>query len=80
LTSFEIEKIIGRFAESTNQKFTKIPDEIIREEKLLRLIDSELLIERRKVKQDTFAIQVLVAKLIGHKRLMTALKIKHKIK
>lgn len=77
---FETEKIVNRFAESTGQKFTKIPDELIIQEKILKTLQHELDLENSKVKKDTFAIDIINARLIAHKRQMTALKKKHKIK
>lgn len=70
MTTSEIEKIVNRFAEADNQKFTKIPTGLITAQKVVNLVREELEHEKKKQDPSEFNIQVINGRLIAALRVL----------
>lgn len=80
MARFEVEKIVNRFAEASGAEFKKINNDVVSLEGVLTVLYNELRIENGKPSRHQFTIDIINAKIIETKRLLTIAKTRNNIK
>ena len=80
MARFDTEKIVNRFVEMQGGTPTKINNDVVKYEGVLEVLYNEKMIEERKNPQHKFMLDIINAKIIETKRLLSDAKIRNKIK